>query len=118
MLGAFWRKLKFNRWQFGVKYPKSDLEHLFMHHSLFKADFNPSLNFPLISTPLPLPQMKKVWGLATLIIRLKFDNLMKVLMLILLGNQLLVVGIRTLLCYMKINFCLNCMCTSILYLAG
>jgi len=66
-----------------------------MHRPMFTADFAPSLNFPPISTPLPLPQVRREWGLATLILRLKFDKLMKVLMLLLLEKPLLVVGIRT-----------------------
>merc|ERR1719401_2433458 len=94
LITLFRRKLKFNRWQFSVKYPKSDLEHINMHYPIFTADFDPSLNFPPIITPLPLPQVRREWGLATLILRLKFDNMMKVLMLLLLEKPLLLVGSR------------------------
>jgi len=59
ILKSFKTKLKFNKWQSDVEYPNSDLEHISMHKPFFTADFSRSLiNFPLISIPLPLPQIK------------------------------------------------------------
>lgn len=66
-----------------------------MHCPTFTADFAPLLNFPPINTPLPLLPELKEWGLATLILRLKFDKLIKVLILLLLENPLIMIGSRT-----------------------
>jgi len=92
VLEAIKTKLKFNRWQSNVKYPENDLDHINMHKPLFTAEFPPSLCFPRISILLPLPQVREEWGLATLILRLGFHKLMKILMLLLLEKPLLVVG--------------------------
>jgi len=92
ILSAFKHKLKFNLWQSEVKYPNNDLEHISMHKPMFKVDFLDMVYFPEVTIPLPLPQVEQEWGFATLILRLKYDNLVKLLMLLLLENPCLVVG--------------------------
>mmetsp|Transcript_27628 Transcript_27628/g.40807 ORF Transcript_27628/g.40807 Transcript_27628/m.40807 type:complete len:458 (+) Transcript_27628:151-1524(+) len=70
---------------------RSDLERGSTKQKQFELDL-PILRFPIITLPLPLPQMTSEFGFATLIRRIKLFALFRLLKLLLLERSVLVIG--------------------------
>merc|ERR1719232_1708292 len=91
LLKEFQTKLNLSPAQSKIKYPKSELKHV-TEKILF---FEPTLSLetsPKLSIPLPLPQVTGEFAIATLMLRFKLPNLLKITMLLLLEQSVLVIG--------------------------